>query len=1422
MRFISSLIKYIIYLLIIFAALSAALFWFDTGSWLVLPLAQRAGNFFLSPLQLEIQNINGSLRNGYSLEGLRIISGDKDILTLDYASVSPDWPRVFDGMDGLPFIRSLNVQGLNGEIENFSFNVRDIHGTEPDGYYVSDVKAKSGDEELISLPHAYVNPDWPAVMKGLEGIPYVNSLDIGTVSGGFDFLRFKLDGAHGNRNEGFHIDGLNAVSGDEELISLQSAYINADWDSISKGLDGLPFIHSIDVVKLSGGFETLKFRLDSLNGNKNDGFSLSNVKLTSNDKNVLSLNRASVLPDWQAITLGNEGIPFVKSLSISGVRSDLDRILEVVNHFSSESDEDEEENESDDEEAFKLTKINPVNLAVHDVILTTPYANVSLYKLTLDEAGKLLMYTKIISRDNVLPIRTEAKVNFSPLEIVSSDLSIGKGRGNLSARIEPLRARLDFTALSLEELVKFSPERIKASGRIDSRIFIDTQDEIMNASGILSMPRANIMDIPLSFRLPFKWDGGNTLTIDDARLNTNAASVNLNSTMNIESMKLRAKGSAVNLSLTEIGKMFAPEAALKGEGGNITFNVDAVLSGDILGRTNADIKANIPLISAAGINMLRGLNANVNLKPGQTPKISMGGEIFGGKLFARGEALQNRNGEIKPQAVVSIVNLDLNTLIRAFPDAAKSISRPSGKITLNTKIESDLSVTGKVTSDKISANGITLTKLLANLKYDYQKNMAALESFSANLGRAVLRASARANLKNSSFTFNANADNFDPKLIPELKDLSGTYTLKADASGRYTKPESIKANVNLTGRNMAYSGIRLGSMNVPLSFANNILRISDARASLPGGTVNLRGSVNVANASNPGLDISASTQGINLSDLLNGLKLQDKSMPVSGRVRGLVSIRGPMNTASVNAGLYASNVKVGNLANIPNAEIEAFGNMKKVTVKTFSTKVNGAGISGKGSLIMNQKDFMKSGINLNADVKDLELKPILTAAMGQAPAEGKIEGNIKLSGTIAQPELTAKLTSPIYASGQKIEDIAVKLKSPSANHYVINAGARIKKFRPEADIDIQNKNGIWVYHVDSKPLDLDNAIQSQMPERAGMVKGYARINVRGSTKPNSNINIDVNARNITIIDKIKINRVSMPVIYMTSNNKVRMKKGSIKLYDGVVNTDFDLDLNKSEWQSKVDVSHLDFGKLATDFMPEGELIGSVNAQVNVKGNYGGAMPAKYANGKFETTPGYVHKIAMIDRITPTKKISFEKINGTFFWDGNDLFLNPGTGARAGADEPLYRYFTINGSAGVPGKGMKLLCDGRFDLKILDQLLGAMKGVFQYVTGGLTRNVLKDAASRAMGLKGRDFQNVSFTIANSWTEPRIENLKVTKSIEEFLPIDVLNGDEEKQKSEAKFSIRLKIPTGPGEKSVEEESTTDQFKQQLIDNLFNIGL
>ena len=105
-RFISALIKYLIYLCIFLIAAGAALFWFDTGSWLVLPLARRAGNFFLAPMTLNIDSIDGSLRGGYKLGGVSLASGDRNLFTLNYASVSPDWDLVLAGANGMPYIKS--------------------------------------------------------------------------------------------------------------------------------------------------------------------------------------------------------------------------------------------------------------------------------------------------------------------------------------------------------------------------------------------------------------------------------------------------------------------------------------------------------------------------------------------------------------------------------------------------------------------------------------------------------------------------------------------------------------------------------------------------------------------------------------------------------------------------------------------------------------------------------------------------------------------------------------------------------------------------------------------------------------------------------------------------------------------------------------------------------------------------------------------------------------------------------------------------------------------------------------------------------------------------------------------------------------------------------------------------------------------
>ena len=1217
MRFIGSLIKYFIYLCVILIAAGAALFWFDTGDWLVLPLARRAGNFFLDPLKLEIENINGSVRNGFALDGLKLISGDKDLLTLAHVDASPDWDLAMSGLDGMPFIKSLNVRGVS---------------------------------------------------------------------------------------------------------------------------------------------------------------------------------------------------------------SDLDSVMALANHFATSEDKESKTKSDDVEQPLKIA-LNPFDLSIEDVNFGTPYANLELDALTLDKAGKLFLDSKIVSDENIFPFKTSALINFEPLEILSSDLALGsQGTGTLTAALEPLKANLNLTALSLDELLKFAPPMdIKASGRIDAKIFAKSEDNFLKVNGVVSMPKANVMEIPLNFRLPFDWDGEKLFSLTDATLNTEVARLNLNASADISNFNVLANGEARNISLTEIGTMFAPDLKLRGEGGNLDFDIDTnvkpAIDGnedkidEILSNTRADIKGELPLVSALGMKIVENLAAKIKLSPSDAPKIDATGRVFGGKLFARGEV----NQELKPQAVVSIVNLDVPTLINTFPAVAKSIQKPSGKITLRTIIHENLNVDITANSEKLAAYGLALTNIKANGNFVTSDMTAELESLSANFGKGLITANGGANINTGDFSATARVENLEPRVIPELKQVMGAINLDANASGNYNDINGIKADALIKARGVGYDGMKIGNVDVPVTFANQIVNISNARANLPGGVVNVNGQYYVKNNN---FNFAALTRGINLAETLKALKLQVKDMPVSGKISGTANAKGNFQNPSFNASLKAESVKAGALVDMPKANIEAKGNMKKIIVNKLSATVNGADINGSGAVAPNQKNFMNSAVDIEAKIKHLDLKKNLKAIIGSSPIDGVVDAVANVKGTLAKPEGELKLTRPIFYGKNQIDNVAAKLSSPEANHYKIHAGAKVANFRPEADIDVKEKGGIWSYRVDTKPLDINSAIETQMPSLAGIAKGYASVNVTGSTRANSNININATAKEIKIMDKISVKNVSLPVVFSQAKNKIEMKNGTANVSGGTVNSGLNVDLTKKNFDGKVKVSNLDFGELVTAFLPEGELIGKANAEVSMKGGFG-VMPTSYAHGKFSTTPGYLHKMGIINKVTPTKKISFEKISGSFFWDGKDVFLNPGTGATAGKDEPLYRYVHVNGSLGVLGKGLNLLFDGRFDLKILDQLLGAMKGVFQYMTGGIAQNVLKDAAGRVLGIKRRDYQTVSFQLVNSWNNLGFSNLKVTKPIEDFLPIDLLNKDEEKQRDDTQFKLNLKIPVGQGDPSVEEESPGDQFKQQLIDNLFNIG-
>ncbi|MCR4817583.1 MAG: hypothetical protein K5841_01340 [Fretibacterium sp.] len=1185
-------------------------------------------------------------------------------------------------------------------------------------------------------------------------------------------------------------------------------------------------------------------RVGGIDGSLWQGYSIRDVTVVSGDKTFLTLSYAAVSPDWP-LTLA--GSPWLKTVNVQGFSSDVTNLQTLAEHFGDE--EEEPENPS----SFQITP-QPMSVSVRDIHLTAPQGALDLDSLFLEEDGRLALRARVEDAQSgtELPVAVDAQLGFAPLALVSSDIRAGEGRFSLKGQLEPpFDFRGDLTAFPIETILSFVPDSpVRVSGRMDGRLLLKGEDaEHIIASGVLSVPRSIVNDIPLSFRLPWNWDG-RTFLLDRASLKTKAAMLELTVSADLEAECVMAQGDARNISLHEIGRIAAPDAGLSGKDGQIHFDLSAGLDGD-LEKISGELKARLPEVSAAGVRLVKGLDVDVRLRPGEAPKLSCTGQVFGGKLFGRAEVAQTEGG-IHPEAILSLVNLDLSTLPAAFPAAGGA--KPSGRVTLTARVAGDLSVTGSIRSENLSAAGVVIQKLAADLIYNkntasgrltlgevmasgvslhdltanlkYKDGLAVLDSLTGRLApKATLSASGSANMKKHTMSFRADIHNLTPHAIPQLKDaqFKGTCSLEATAEGTFSNP---RVSVHLLGRNNRVAGLSLGNLDVSVQYANNQVTVPETLIKLPGGSVAFGGSI-ALNGANPRLDVTASATKLNLAQISGALGLKE---PLSGTAEGHVSVRGPLNTAKVTAHLRAEDIKAGQRPpagrgeiRMPYAVLDAHGDMGRINVTKLEAKLGGALIKGHGRFVSGKKRLMDSTVSLGLSVKGLELRPLLIQFMDNPPVNGALDGTLALTGTLAKPALSAKVTSPLIINKMQVDSMALNVSAPSTEHYRLSASGRMQDFTLAVDGDLQRRGKTWVYSAATRPVNVGQLAAVLSPQAKGLVAGNATVKVKGSMGGNAPIEIQLSMPRLTAIDKVTVQDISVPVTVRLASNKIEVKNARAMLSGGVIRSGVDVDLAKSTWKGDVTLRNLDMGKLAAPFLPEGELVGSADANVEMKGSFG-LFPTSFASGNLITSRGYLHKMALLDSVTPTKRISFEHIRSTFFWNGVDLFLNPGTQVTAGPDEPLYRYFAVNGSMGIPGKGLKLLVQGRFDQKILDQFLGAIKGAFQYVTGTLSgggaSGFLRDAAGKILGVKKRDYQNISFTLANSWQNLRLLDLKSTKSLQDYLPLDRLNKEEQK-KDEKQFKLHLRFPMGPGSNDPEDVSAGDQFKEQLIDNLFNIG-
>lgn len=1150
----------------------------------------------------------------------------------------------------------------------------------------------------------------------------------------------------------------------------------------------------LPIVRHIGSGLVPSLRVEGVEGSLYGGYTVTGAALVSGDAALLELRSLSVRPNWHSILSGN---PWPAALELEGLSTDVESLRSLADRFGGGTASSEP------------LHVLPVRISVRDAAVASPWGALNLTSLDLSEQGGLVLRLAL----GELPLEADAAIGFSPLEVVSSDVRIGEGKGSFKGRIEqPFDLCGDLSALSLGSLLEFLPGSadLRGTGRLDGRFSVRGTVDDLEAGGVLSLTRASVRDVPLELRLPWNWSGG-VLAVPDAAFRSLSADASLALSADLRTgtsgLRLAARGSAKGVSLKNIGRLLAPQAGLAGEGGQVRFDLTADASGSVSG----DLSASLPEVAAGGKRLVRNLTADIRLTPGAPPRIVCDGEVFGGRVRGRGEALR-RNGALRPEMSFTATELDTALMAAVFP--ALAAAAPSGKLALTVRVDEAMAVSGTLSSPGLTAGGVTVRDLSASLRC--ADGQAVLERLEGRIGKAPLSLSGTADLRRKELGFEGRVLGLDPRSIPQIaSQVRGLLDVKAFVGGSFADP---RVTVHLTGKNTRVADVPLRGLKLSASYADGRLTLPESALNLPGGTLNLQGAVALPKEGKPQLDLSGRLNGLNLASLPGAGKPQG----LEGMLQGSFKVSGPADSAALSASLRGTGIRAGGVP-MDRLELDLRGTTREIRVNRLSASLGKGTLEGKGSVSLSARNPMDRKLDVRLAVRDLSLRALLNPFVPDAPVGGILNGSLTLQGSPAKPEATLRFDTPLTIRETIVDRLALSVQSSGKNRFALHASGKLGDFGLAVKGDVRREGRGWRYSVTTDPLDLDRMLSAKSPSLKGKLAGRMTAKLTGSVGAEKDGALPPVAVSLSIpkltASGMTVTDIALP--FRVSGGKATLSGGRAVFCKGAVRADADVNLAESKWQGTARVSGLDLGDLTRPFLPEGELVGSADANVRLKGNFGTLMMV-FANGSFTTGGGYLHKVEMIETISPIKRITFEMIRGTFFWDGSDLWLNPGTQATAGPGEPLYRYFSVNGPLGIPGKGLKLVCKGRFDIQLLNRVLGALKGVFQYFTGGLSNgDLLKNVVGKALGIKKRDFQDVSFVLAGGWSNLQLLNLRIDKPLKDYLPLEKLNRTEEQRGDGAQFRLNLKFPTGPGAEGGEDRTTEDQFKEQLLDNLLNIG-
>ena len=368
-------------------------------------------------------------------------------------------------------------------------------------------------------------------------------------------------------------------------------------------------------------------------------------------------------------------------------------------------------------------------------------------------------------------------------------------------------------------------------------------------------------------------------------------------------------------------------------------------------------------------------------------------------------------------------------------------------------------------------------------------------------------------------------------------------------------------------------------------------------------------------------------------------------------LQGSFKVSGPADSAALSASLRGTGIRAGGVP-MDRLELDLRGTTREIRVNRLSASLGKGTLEGKGSVSLSARNPMDRKLDVRLAVRDLSLRALLNPFVPDAPVGGILNGSLTLQGSPAKPEATLRFDTPLTIRETIVDRLALSVQSSGKNRFALHASGKLGDFGLAVKGDVRREGRGWRYSVTTDPLDLDRMLSAKSPSLKGKLAGRMTAKLTGSVGAEKDGALPPVAVSLSIpkltASGMTVTDIALP--FRVSGGKATLSGGRAVFCKGAVRADADVNLAESKWQGTARVSGLDLGDLTRPFLPEGELVGSADANVRLKGNFGTLMMV-FANGSFTTGGGYLHKVEMIETISPIKRITFEMIRGTFFWDG---------------------------------------------------------------------------------------------------------------------------------------------------------------------------